>query len=71
MDKTLIVLKKEGPAFSAQEIAAAHLALDRIGAPRKIESGRDLNLPERIFMLEKQILLNLLDHMVAPERAVK
>jgi hypothetical protein len=48
--KQLCFIGRIGPAFSLDEIPAAHAVLDRASVPRRLK-GASLTLPERISYL--------------------
>jgi len=48
--KQLCFVGRMGPAFSLEEIPAAHAILDRCGVPRRLK-GEALTLPARISYL--------------------
>jgi hypothetical protein len=50
------MVAKVGPAFSLAEVTEAHQALDRAGAPRRIDDVT-LTLPERIAWLHEAAML--------------
>lgn len=52
--KQLVMLTKTGPAFSANDVLAAHAELDTAGVPRMVED-RALSLTSRIAYLRGQI----------------
>ncbi len=61
-DKRLVLILKTGPAFDAEEIQAAHKALDEAGTPR-MEDERTLTLSERIrrmSVMHEALILTIL-----------
>lgn len=53
--KQLAAIGRVGPAFSVNDVAAAHSALDSAGVPRK-HGEQALSLTERIHWLHGQLI---------------
>ena len=54
-DKQLAMIASVGPAFSINDMASAHAALDTAGVPRK-KNETPLTLTERIKYLHGQLI---------------
>ena len=55
IEKRLAMVARVGPAFSINDVAAAHAALDTAGVPRK-KNETILTLTERIKYLHGQLI---------------